>query len=151
MLTPGNGIRGSEAIKRLDESHLNQEVQDKSSDDDDGADEDAQPNSSGAPNRDPGQDDKDKEDAAKSAVSQESTRLQRPNGVPENWVEGPGRRPGHTKWVNPENKHDYVRQRRDGTITQVRDGKAFDANGNRVLLNSPEADGITREQFIFRE
>jgi len=53
--------------------------------------------------------------------------------------------------VNPENKHDYVRQRRDGTITQVRDGKAFDANGNRVLLNSPEADGITREQFIFRE
>jgi RHS repeat-associated protein len=75
----------------------------------------------------------------------------RPRGVPSHWVEQPGRRARHTKFVNPANQHDYVRVKPDGTITQVRDGKAFDAQGNRVNLDSPEAHGITPDRFIFRE
>jgi RHS repeat-associated protein len=84
--------------------------------------------------------------AAKSAA-----QALRPRGVPAGWVEQAGRKAGNTKYVNPANPHDYVRVKPDGTITQVRNGKAFDANGNPVNLNSPDAHGITPETFVFRE
>ena len=74
----------------------------------------------------------------------------RPVGVPSDWVQQRGRKDGHTKWVNPRNPHDYVRVKRDGTITQVRNGKAYDVNGNLVDLRSPEAHGITPDMFRFR-
>ena len=54
-------------------------------------------------------------------------KVERPDGIPDNWVEQPGKKEGNTKWVNPDNEHDYVRAKPDGTLTQVRDGKAFDA------------------------
>ena len=75
----------------------------------------------------------------------------RPRGVPESWVQQAGRKPGNTKWVNPENPHDYVRLKPDGTITQVRNGVTYDIDGNIVSLKSPEAHGIKPNQFIFRE
>jgi RHS repeat-associated protein len=76
----------------------------------------------------------------------------RPRGVPESWPMMPGKKPGHIKYENPQNpKHDYVRVKPDGTITQVRNGKAFDGNGNLVPLRSPDAHGITYDKFIFRE
>jgi hypothetical protein len=58
---------------------------------------------------------------------------------------------GNIKYVNPDNPHDYVRVKPDGTITQVRDGSAYDVYGNRVPLASPAAHGIRPWQFIFRE
>jgi hypothetical protein len=75
----------------------------------------------------------------------------RPNGVPEAWVEQAGKKAGQIKFVDPASKHDYVRVKPDGTITQVRNGKAFDVNGNLVDLASPAAHGITQDKFIFRE
>jgi hypothetical protein len=50
----------------------------------------------------------------------------------------------------PKLKHDYVRQKPDGAIAQVRGGKAYDVNGNKVPLKSPESHGITTETFKFR-
>ncbi|MFO0042492.1 MAG: RHS repeat-associated core domain-containing protein [Pseudomonadota bacterium] len=75
----------------------------------------------------------------------------RPNGVPDAWVQQSAKKAGHVKFVNPANKHDYIRVKPDGTITQVRNGKAFDVNGNMVDLASPAAHGITPDKFIFRE
>ncbi len=75
----------------------------------------------------------------------------KPEGVPADWAAQPGQKPGNTKWVNPENPHDYVRLKPDGTLTQVRNGLAYDVNGNRVPLDSPAAHGITPDQFIFRK
>ena len=80
-----------------------------------------------------------------------AAKVARPRGIPENWAEQAGRKPGNTKWVNPANKHDYVRAKPDGSISQVRDGKAFDANGNLVDLDSSAAHEITPGSFIFRE
>jgi hypothetical protein len=74
---------------------------------------------------------------------------QRPKGVPENWRKVPTKN-GGVKWVNPENAHDYVRIRTDGTITQVRNGKSFDEIGNLVDFNSSAAHGITAGRFVFR-
>jgi RHS repeat-associated protein len=74
----------------------------------------------------------------------------RPDGVPFNWVKVDGNKSGHIKWVNPNNVHDYVRLKPDGTITQVRNGMAFDATGNRVTVKSAEAHGISLSDFIFR-
>jgi hypothetical protein len=88
-------------------------------------------------------------DAAAVVKSPPSTY--RPSDVPKNWLEQAGKKDGHTKYVNPSNPHDYVRVKRDGTITQVRNGKAYDVNGNQVDLKSPEAHGITSETFNFRE
>jgi RHS repeat-associated protein len=73
----------------------------------------------------------------------------RPKGVPDNWREVATKN-GGTKWVNPNNPHDYVRVRTDGTITQVRNGKSFDVNGNLVDFNSSAAHGIAAGQFVFR-
>ncbi|ABM25543.1 YD repeat protein [Shewanella sp. W3-18-1] len=75
----------------------------------------------------------------------------RPNGVPKNWVKEKAKKDGHIKWVNPKNPHDYVRVKPNGEITQVRNGMAYDQYGNRVALRSPEAHGITRDNFIFRK
>lgn len=75
---------------------------------------------------------------------------QRPNGVPKDWLQTPGKKEGHTKWVNPKNNHDYVRVKADGTVTQVRNGKAYDRNGNQVTTKSPEAHNIKPKDFIFR-
>jgi hypothetical protein len=64
-------------------------------------------------------------DAAKATGADSSgTGAQKPEGVPEGWKEEPGKKDGNTKWVNPDNPHDYVRVKPDGTVTQVRDGKA---------------------------
>jgi hypothetical protein len=75
---------------------------------------------------------------------------QKPDGVPEEWKAEPGKKDGNTKWVNPSNPHDYVRKKPDGTVTQVRDGKAYDSFGNRVDLKSPGSHGIKPNDFIFR-
>ncbi len=75
---------------------------------------------------------------------------QKPKGVPEAWKAEPGKKEGNTKWVNPDNPHDYVRAKPDGTVTQVRDGRAYDADGAKVDLKSPGAHGITPDRFIFR-
>ena len=75
----------------------------------------------------------------------------RPNGVPKNWVKEKAKKDGHIKWVNPKNPHDYVRVKPNGEMTQVRNGMAYDQYGNRVALRSPEAHGITRDNFIFRK
>ncbi len=71
-------------------------------------------------------------------------------GVPKHWVQRPARRAGHEKWVDPNNTHNYVRIRSDGSVTQVKNGKALDAAGNPMRQNAPEAHNIPREQFIFR-
>ena len=75
----------------------------------------------------------------------------RPAGVPENWVEAPSRDGKGTKWIDPSNPKggDYVRVRGDGTVTQVKDGRALDANGNPAPgLSSPEAHfPLDRWQF----
>jgi RHS repeat-associated protein len=84
-------------------------------------------------------------------VGEAAAKALRPNGVPSNWVAQAGQKAGHTKYVNPANPHDYVRVKPDGTITQVRNGKAYDINGNRVSLKSNAAHGITSETFVFRE
>lgn len=88
-------------------------------------------------------------DAAKSGI--QAIEKQKPKGIPSSWIEQPAKKTGHTKWVNPNNPHDYVRLKSDGTITQVRNGKAYDVNGNKVPLKSPEAHGIINDDFIFRE
>jgi hypothetical protein len=75
---------------------------------------------------------------------------QRPNGVPSDWTEQEGKKPGNTKWVNPNNEHDYVRVKPDGIVTQVRNGQAHDCAGNPVSLRSPEAHGICSGEFVFR-
>ncbi len=80
-----------------------------------------------------------------------ATQAVRPRGIPKDWVAQAGKKEGHTKFVNPTNSHDYVRVKPDGTVTQVRNGKAFDVNGNPVDLRSPEAHGITSDKFVFRE
>jgi RHS repeat-associated protein len=77
--------------------------------------------------------------------------VQKPHGVPADWQHQPGNKPGNEKWVNPKNpNHDYVRVRPDGTVTQVRNGKAFDLYGNSVELDSGPAHGIEMQDFIFR-
>jgi RHS repeat-associated protein len=88
-------------------------------------------------------------DNAKGADSS-GTKPQKPDGVPEGWIAEPGKKDGNTKWVNPDNPHDYVRVKPDGSISQVRDGKAYDVNGNRVDLKSPSAHGIRSDDFTFR-
>jgi hypothetical protein len=90
------------------------------------------------------------EKGADSLDQGKDSKTQRPEGVPEDWKEEPGKKEGNAKWVNPNNPHDYVRAKPDGTVTQVRDGKAYDADGNRVDLKSPGAHGITPDRFIFR-
>ena len=89
-------------------------------------------------------------DAGAKAADTTGTKPQKPDGIPEGWNAEPGKKDGNTKWVNPENPHDYVRVKPDGTVTQVRDGKAYDVNGNRVDLKSPGAHGITADDFTFR-
>jgi RHS repeat-associated protein len=73
----------------------------------------------------------------------------RPDGVPSNWIKVDGKKAGNTKWVNPDNVHDYVRLKPDGTVTQVRNGKAYDTFGNRVDTDSTPAHNIKLEDFKF--
>ena len=66
----------------------------------------------------------------------------RPEGVPENWVEVPSRDGKGTKWIDPNNPKggDYVRERGDGTLTQVKNGRALDSTGVPASnLSSTEA------------
>jgi hypothetical protein len=72
----------------------------------------------------------------------------RPRGVPDSW-KNVGSRNGMDKWVDPNNPHNFVRMRTDGTLTQVRNGMALDASGNPVLQNSPGAH-FSASQFVFR-
>ena len=81
----------------------------------------------------------------------EAATVARPKGVPSNWTEMAGNKSGHTKWVNPDNVHDYVRLKPDGSVTQVRNGKAYDVGGNRVDTDSKAAHNISIFDFIFRE
>jgi RHS repeat-associated protein len=74
-----------------------------------------------------------------------------PYGIPQNWSKGPARGEGHTKWSNPVNpEYNYVRQRPDGSLIQVKNGHSLDINGNAVLERSPAAHNIFPAQFIFR-
>jgi len=76
----------------------------------------------------------------------------RPEGVPANWVAVPSRDGKGTKWVDPANPKggDYVRERGDGTLTQVKGGRALDANGKPApKTRSPEAH-FPRDQWEFR-
>ncbi|MBU1361903.1 MAG: hypothetical protein KJ901_24505 [Gammaproteobacteria bacterium] len=76
----------------------------------------------------------------------------RPPGVPEHWTESPSRDGKGSKWVDPANPKggDYVRVRGDGTLTQVKGGRALDVNGNPAPgLSSPEAH-FPRDQWEFR-
>ena len=76
----------------------------------------------------------------------------RPNDVPKHWIKKAAQKEGSVKWVDPKNPHNYVRQRRDGTITQVKNGRSLDNKGNYTnKLNDTNAHGIKREDFIFRE
>ena len=45
----------------------------------------------------------------------------RAKGVPDTWKKVASRN-GMDKWVDPNNPHNFVRMRTDGTITQVRNG-----------------------------
>jgi hypothetical protein len=77
--------------------------------------------------------------------------IKRPADIPDTWIEKPAKKGGGVKWVNPDNPlHDYVRGKADGTYTQVRDGKAYDAGGNKVDTDSAAAHGISLGDFVFR-
>ncbi|ADN76671.1 YD repeat-containing protein [Ferrimonas balearica DSM 9799] len=74
----------------------------------------------------------------------------RPEGVPKDWIKKPSRNGKDVKWVDPRNPHSYVRVKRNGEVTQVRNGRALDKDGNEVRMNSPEAHGIQLKDFKFR-
>ncbi|WP_333607578.1 RHS repeat domain-containing protein [Arsukibacterium sp.] len=75
----------------------------------------------------------------------------RPEGVPNDWVKKPSRNGKDVKWVDPKNSYNYVRVKRNGEVTQVRNGQALDRDGNSVRMNSAEAHGIKLKDFKFRE
>jgi RHS repeat-associated protein len=91
-------------------------------------------------------------EAGAGNTSEPASGAARPEGVPDNWIEVPSRDGKGTKWVDPSNPKggDYVRERGDGSLTQVKDGRALDANGNPApKLSSPEAH-FPRDQWTFR-
>ncbi len=71
-----------------------------------------------------------------------------PPGVPSNWVHRLTRR-GHQMWRDPANPHNYVRQRPDGSLVQVRNGQTLGPNGQIVPRNSPEAHNTFWSNFRF--
>jgi hypothetical protein len=90
----------------------------------------------------------------------DGTANDNPHDVPENWIKSPSDKGGGTKWTNPENPHDSVRDmpgnpnspnpaQQDPYVVQMRDGEALDINGNPVSRKSPEAH-IPRDQFKFK-
>jgi RHS repeat-associated protein len=83
-----------------------------------------------------------------------------PQGVPENWTPTPTNKGDGTKWTNPDNPHDFVRDmpgnpnspnaaQQNPYVVQMRDGKAIDVNGNSVSPSSPQAH-IPSNQFNFK-
>jgi hypothetical protein len=73
-----------------------------------------------------------------------------PSGVPSSWLSIPPTKNDRLNFVNPANKHQFVRVKQDGTIVQMHDGRAVDRNGNLVDPRSPAAHNITSSEFIFR-
>ena len=83
-----------------------------------------------------------------------------PDGVPDDWIQAPSDKGGGTKYTNPNNPHDSVRDmpgnpdspnpaQQDPYVVRMKDGSAIDANGNPVSPKSPEAH-IPREDFKFK-
>jgi hypothetical protein len=75
----------------------------------------------------------------------------RPEGVPKDWEKKLSRNGKDVKWVDPKNSYNYVRVKRNGEVTQVRNGQSLDKEGNPVRMNSAEAHGIKLKDFKFRE
>ncbi len=85
--------------------------------------------------------------------------FQRPEGVPEEWVEEPAGKGDGVKYVDPENVHNDVRiqrgnpesdfpSQRNDYVKWKRNGQWLDKNGNPVLGDSPEAH-IPFDEFNF--
>lgn len=85
--------------------------------------------------------------------------LARPRGVPDNWVVTGTKKGGGTQYINPKNPHDRVRvmpgnpnspnpAQQNPYVKRQIDGKFYDASGNVVPGDSPEAH-IPLEKFEF--
>lgn len=85
----------------------------------------------------------------------------RPGGTPPHWKATTTKRGGGTKYTNPDNPHDHVRDmpgdpnspwpaQRRPYVKRMKDGRAYDAKGMPVNPKSPEAH-IPRERFKFAE
>lgn len=98
-------------------------------------------------------------EGAGSATKTVAKELPKPTGIPSHWISEPAKKAGGTKFVNPQNKHDYVRaapgnpknsnpaQQQPYTV-RMKDGKAIDSGGNPVNPKTPEAH-IPSEKFKF--
>jgi len=80
--------------------------------------------------------------------------------IPEDWLVKPAKKGGGTQYINPKNPHDRVSvmpgnpnspnpAHREPCVKRMRDGQAFDKNGNPVDPNSPAAH-IPTDRFRFR-
>lgn len=74
----------------------------------------------------------------------------RPEGVPDHWHSVPPSKNDQAKYINPTNKHEFVRVKRDGSVVQMHNGRAVDRNGDLVDPRSPDAHNISASDFVFR-
>ena len=85
--------------------------------------------------------------------------MQRPLGVPPDWIEQPAKKGGGIKYTNPNNPHDSVRVMPGNPnspnplqqfpyVKRMKDGKALDKFGNPVDASSAEAH-IPLNEFQF--
>lgn len=88
-----------------------------------------------------------------------ATSLPRPKGLPDNWVGTASKKGGGTKYAAPDNPHHSVRvmpgnpksphpNSRQPYVRHMKDGKALDARGKVVDVNTPEAH-ISLDQFVW--
>ncbi|NHO58119.1 hypothetical protein GOB86_13905 [Acetobacter lambici] len=87
-------------------------------------------------------------------------KIQKPNGIPNNWIEKPTRKGGGVRYTNPENPNDFVRvmpgnsespfpAQRGPYVIRSSNGQIVNANGDAVLGSDPDAH-IPLSQFGFK-